>query len=117
MQLSPRETKFLSRRRQLLRAWRITGPVVLLLLLVTGVLMFINYPLMFNPFEVVDRLESQTLDDTTLQLMALLLPVTMLMVFLMLVVVVLLVFAVMANDKKYLAILDRLNADHNDRSG
>jgi hypothetical protein len=117
MQLSPRETKFLSRRRQLLRAWRVAGPVLLLLLFVTAIFMFINYPLMFNPFELVDRLESETLDVSTLQFMALLLPVAMLMVFVMLLVVVLLTFAGMANDKKYLTILDRLGNDDTEHSG
>jgi len=106
--MTPKELAFLNRRRQLLRIWRITGPLLLLVLAVGVVLMFLNYPLMFNPYEAIDRFEAGTLDVSTLQLMALLLPVAMLMLFVMLLVVVLLAFAVMGNDKKYLAIIERL---------
>ena len=116
MDIQPREQKFLERRRQLLRAWRITGPVLLLALVAAGIFMFINYPLMFNPYVLTERLESSTLDETTLHLMALLLPVAMLMVFFMLLVVVLLVFELMSKDKKYLAIIDRMRGKNNDRS-
>lgn len=111
------QQRFIMRRRQLLRTWRVIGPVLLLLLIIAGVIMFFNYPLMFNPYESIERLEAGTLEDSTVQLMALLLPIAMLMVFFMLVVVVLLSFAVMANDKKYLAIIERLHTTHSDGPG
>lgn len=114
MNMTPKELAFLNRRRQLLRIWRITGPMLLLVLAVGAVLMFLNYPLMFNPYEAIDRFEAGTLDVSTLQLMALLLPVAMLMLFVMLLVVVLLAFAVMGNDKKYLAIIERLYSNRKD---
>ena len=106
--LTKQQQEFLTRRGKLQRAWRITGPVVLVGLVVAGVILFFNYPLMFNPYESVTRLDAGTLEDTTVQLMALLLPIAILMVFVMLVVVVLLVFAVIDNDRKYLAIIQRL---------
>ncbi len=107
--LTRKQQRFLLKRQTLQRAWRITGPVVLVLLVLAGAALFFNYPLMFNPYESMARLEAGTLADSTLQLMALLLPIAMVMVFVMLVVVVLLVFAVIDNDRKYLAIIERLH--------
>ena len=115
--LTRNQQRFIMRRRKLGRAWRVTGPLVLLLLIVAGVLLFFNYPLMFNPYESMARLEAGTLEDTTVLLMALLLPAAMVMVFVMLVVVVLMVFAVIANDRKYLTIIQDLQDAHDSRSG
>ena len=113
--LAGHQQRFVMRRRKLLRTWRVVGPLLLLFLVMAGVIMFFSYPLMFNPYEAIDRLEAGTLEDSTLQLMALLLPIAMLMVFFMLMVVVLFSFAAMANDKKYLAIIKDLQDAHNNR--
>lgn len=115
--LARKQQRFIMRRRKLLRTWRVVGPLLLLLLIITAVIMFFGYPLMFNPYEVIERLEAGTLENSTLQLMALLLPIAMLMVFFMLVVVVLLSFAALTNDKKYLAIIKDLHDAHNSRHG
>lgn len=115
--LAEHHQRFILRRRKLLRTWRVVGPVLLLLLIIVGVIMFFNYPLMFNPYEAIERLEAGTLENSTLQLMALLLPIAMLMLFFMLVVVVLFSFAAMGNDKKYLAIIQDLHDAHNKRHG
>ena len=112
MNISPQQQRFLDRRRQLLRTWRIVGPLTLVILIGLCVWLFLAFPLMFNPFEVVARLEGGSLESGTLQLMALFLPLTTLMLFVLLVVALLLVFAAMANDRKYLAIIDRCKADN-----
>ena len=83
---------------------------MLVILIGLGVWLLLGFPLMFNPFEVVARLEADSLQPGTLQLMALFLPLAMLMLFGLLVTVLLLVFAAMANDRKYLAIIDRCQA-------
>ena len=77
------------------------------LTLIVGVFMFFRYPLMFNPFELIARLEAGTLEDTTVHVMAMLLPVVMSLVLFMLFTIIMLTYAVMSNDKKYLAIIDR----------
>lgn len=115
--LTRNQQRFIMRRRKLVRAWRITGPLVLLLLIVAGGILFFNYPLMFNPYASIERLEAGTLADSTVQLMALLLPIAMLMVFFMLVVVVMLVFAGIANDRKYLSIIQDLQDTRDSRPG
>ena len=57
--------------------------------------------------ELIARLEAGTLEDSTVHVMAMLLPVVMLLVLFMLFTVLMLTYAVMSNDKKYLAIIDR----------
>ena len=89
MDITPKDEAFLSRRRKLLRFWRIAGPLLLLVVVVGAVLMFLNYPLMFNPFEAIDRSEANTLETSTLQLMALMLPLAMLMLLVMPLVIML----------------------------
>ena len=111
MDMTPKEQAFLKRRQQLLRIWRITGPLLLLVLVIAAVLMFFNYPLMFNPYEAIERLEAGTLDLSTLQLMALMLPLAMLMLLAMPMVIVLMLFAILGNDKKYLAIIERIESE------
>ena len=117
MKVSQREQRFLQRRRQLLRAWSIAGPLLLVVLIVLCVWLFLAFPLMFNPFEVVTRLEAGSLQPATLQLMALFLPLAMLMLLFIVLVILLLVFSALANDRKYLAIIDRCQADDDGKGG
>lgn len=117
MDLSPQEQRFLDRRRQLLRAWSIAGPLLLVTLIGLCVWLFLAVPLMFNPFEVAARLESGALETVTLQIMALFLPLAMLMLCVLLVIVLLLLFAALANDRKYLALIERCLANGGGQDG
>ena len=61
---------------------------------------------MITPYEVITRLESGTVDQSTLEMMAVLLPVTFVLVCFLLAVFVAMMYQAFSNEKKYLEILE-----------
>lgn len=114
MHIDSRLDAFLRKRRQLIAAWRVAGPLALLGLTVLFAWLYLQVPLLVNPFEVADRLESGTLEGPTLAIMSLMLPVMAALCLLLMVVVILFVYAAIANEKKYLQAIDRLSGVDDD---
>ncbi|MCP3867091.1 MAG: hypothetical protein GY703_03165 [Gammaproteobacteria bacterium] len=109
--LSAKEQDFVERRRRLIRLWPWVAVFLLVLLgLLTAWLMLKN-PMLTNPLEVADRLAANSIDRVTLETMALLLPVVMLLCLSMVAVIILYGFAMFGNEKRYLAIVDRINQE------
>ncbi len=108
MHINVQSDAFLEKRRKLIAAWSIAGPLSLLGLAAFFVWMYLSTPLLVNPFEVAERLESGAIDEPTLAIMSLLLPVMISLCFLVLVVIILCVYAAISNEKKYLQLIDRL---------
>ena len=107
MQLSDEEHRFLSKRSRLLQAWRYVGTILLVILIGLGIWLLLSKPLLANPFIVMARLKSDSIPDSTMALMAGILPVVVLMCIVLAVTVVLFVFAAFYNEKKYLKIIRR----------
>ena len=105
------ELKFLNKRKRLINTWRLVGPLSLVLILGFLLWFYVRYPLLVNPFEVVSRLESGTLETSTLSLMAVMLPIMFLVCFGLLITIVLLMFVAFSNEKKYLEILSNFKKD------
>lgn len=105
---SEADAKFLDQRRRLNRHWRVAG--WFLLAAITAVLgfLFVTNPILVSPWEVAARLRTGTLPLSTLQTMALMLPVTFLGCFVLLVAVVVFQFAAAANERRLIAIVDVL---------
>jgi ABC-type transport system involved in multi-copper enzyme maturation permease subunit len=99
---------FLEKRRKLITAWSVAGPLSLLSLAALFAWLYLRNPLLVNPVEVADRLESGAIDEPTLAIMSLLLPVTISLCFLVLIVMILFVYAAISREKKYLQVIDRL---------
>ncbi len=108
MPLSADETRFLKKRSRLVNAWRPVGAVLLVVVggLAGGLFWFV--PLLANPFAVADRLAGQAVAESSMVVATMLLPVVVLFCLLLAAAVVLLVFAAVANERKYLAIVERL---------
>ncbi len=70
--------------------------------------MFIRNPLMVNPFEVASRLEAGTLEETTMILLAGMLPIMLGLCFLLLSVLIVFGFVMFSHERKYHRIIDRL---------
>jgi len=106
MKIDQQQHEFLARRRRLVKLWRYVGP--LMLLVIVGLVWFLttSTPLMINPFEIISRLESGAVDQPTLEMMAVLLPVTFILVCFLLAVFVALMYMAFSNEKKYLEILE-----------
>lgn len=109
--ISANKHKFLSKRKRLMKSWRLVGPLCLLAILGFLVWFYIRYPLLVNPFKVAASLKSGVLEVTTLSLMAIMSPIMFLVCFGLLIIMVLLMFVSFSNEKKYLEIINNLQKD------
>ncbi|MBN1223193.1 MAG: hypothetical protein JXB23_08075 [Candidatus Aminicenantes bacterium] len=105
---------FLKKRRRLAIFWPVVATLLLMGILAFLVWMFVKNPLLVNPFEVASRIDAGTIENSTLILMAGMLPIMFLACILILVVVVLFGFSMFSKEKKYLDIIDRLLREETD---
>ncbi|HXK55181.1 MAG: hypothetical protein KDI74_15215 [Gammaproteobacteria bacterium] len=108
MELTEKERVFLDRRRRLLQLWPPVGYLLLSALSIFTAWLFWKNPLLVNPYLVWKALQSETLEDSSLILMAGMLPVVMLLTLLVCLFVVLFVFTALHNEKRELELIARL---------
>ena len=107
MELLDGESAFLQKRARFVRSWRYVGPGLICVIAALGSWLFGQHPLLANPAHVITELQRGGIDQSTIELMAMLLPIaTCLLVFLCL-VGVLFSFASFSNERKYLEIIAR----------
>ena len=111
MQLNDQEQRFLAKRARLVKTWRYVGTILLSMLIGLGMWLFFSKPLLANPFVVLTRLKSDSIPESTMALMAGMLPVVVLMCIFLAVTVVLFAFSVFSNEKKYLTLIQRESND------
>ena len=111
MHLKATDSTFINRRSSLVKYWPVAGSLLLLMLFGLGGWLWIDIPWLINPREVVDALEAGKLPDSTLTLMAMVLPVIMLACLVFSVLFVLLAWRGFANERRLLEIIERLQAD------
>lgn len=68
---------------------------------------YFRVPLLINPREVIARMGTGTLARSSLETMAVMLPVVFGLVFFLLVVMIVLIFVALANEKKYLRLIEK----------
>ena len=108
MDLSEQETRFLAKRTRLVNAWRYVGVVLLISLAGLGGFLFWFAPLLANPFTVLTRLSTDSIPPSTMALSSAMLPIMFLTCMLLALAIVLFAFAAISNERKYLAIVQRL---------
>lgn len=108
MSLSDVDAKFVGQRRALARRWPFVGWA--LLAAIAGVVgfLFLQSPMLVAPWEVAGRIRTDSIPQSTLQVMGVMLPLTMLGCFLLLAIVVVFQFAAAATERRLLAIIDSL---------
>lgn len=106
--LGERDATFLDQRRTLTRHWRVAGWLLLAAIVAVLGFLFVASPILVSPWEVAARMRTDTLPLSTMQTMALMLPVTFLGCFVLLVAVVGFQFAAVANERRLIAIIDTL---------
>ncbi|MCL4190385.1 MAG: hypothetical protein KJZ87_01470 [Thermoguttaceae bacterium] len=107
MELSNEERHFVAKRAKLVQTWPYVGAMLLTMLVGLGVWLFLSKPLLANPFFVLSQLDRRAIPESTIALMAAMLPVVVLVCLGLAVTVVLFAFAAFSNEKKYLAIIQR----------
>lgn len=108
MELTETERRFLDKRRKLLNIWPLAGYLSLsMLALLTGWL-FWKSPMLVNPYLVWSELQSGSIGESNLLLMAGLLPVVILLLLIICLIVVLFAFSAFNNEKRELKLISRL---------
>jgi hypothetical protein len=114
MKLTGQETAFVKQRGRFVRSWPIVGSICGVLVLGFTVWMWIFRPLLVNPWEVLSRLKSASLPDSTMTLMAAMLPIVFLACLFLLLALIVICFLAFSNERKHLAIIQRLGGSGED---
>ncbi len=107
MSLSKTELLFVEKRERLTKHWPAFGVGILLLLIVLACWLWLKTPYLLNPWAVGVGLENGTLPESTMALMAVMLPIVMLMFLLFACAVVVLLFVGFANERRLIRLLRR----------
>jgi len=106
--LDDKEKKFLANRRKVLKLFPTAGGAGFALVITYLIWAYYKTPLLINPNVVKAKLIEKTIEDSTLTLMALLLPWIMLALMLTVLALIAFAFSWLALEKKYLKIVDRV---------
>jgi hypothetical protein len=115
MELSDKQLKFIHRRRKLISFRKYV--VLFLSILFVAFLgwMYHRAPLLVNPYEVMSRVESSSLDKNTMILMAGMLPIIVLLALFLLGALIIFFFIAMSNEARYIEIIDQIIDDKQDK--
>lgn len=105
--LTEAEESFVERRRRLMRSWPYVGSGLLALVASFLVWLVIAQPHLANPFFVMSEIERGAIAQSTLTLMAGMLPVAVLAALFVCLATVVLAYAAFSNERRYLALLEK----------
>jgi len=111
MNLTAQEKSFIKKRNKFARSWPLVGVIMILVLIALGVWLFWSRPLLINPWFVLSQLKAEVVSESTLILMAVMLPISMLMCLGIIVIVILLGYSVFSRERKYISIIHGLIAE------
>ena len=111
-----KDLAFIKKRSFFARWWNVVGSVMLAVLVGMALWFFVTVPNFINPLYVIEQLKSGTLQQSTLVIMAAMLPIVVLGLILVCCAVIGFGFAVFANERRYLAIIERMRQETEDRS-
>jgi hypothetical protein len=104
--LTEKQEKFLSQRRFFTKSWPWVGTILLFIVIIFGGYLFLNLPLLVNPFHVLTQLEKGEISNSSLALLATIGSMAFLIIGFILLVFIVFIFIEMANERKLLTIID-----------
>lgn len=107
MSLSQAESLFVEKREKLTKHWPAFGFGILFVLAALAFWLWLKVPHLINPWVVGVGLEKGTLPESTMVLMAIMLPIVMLIFLVFSGAVVLLAFAAFSNERRLIQLLRR----------
>ncbi len=111
MKITVTDRDFVDKRRIYVRSGPIVLGVCLAIIASFGLWAYWYQPLLANPFEVARRINDGLLDDTTVVIMAVMLPIAMLVSIALTAAVVGLCWAGLSKEKRYMRIIDSLTSE------
>lgn len=102
------EERWLDRRRRLVRLWPWVGSGMVVMIVGFWGYLLLRRPLLANPFHLMHELQHHAVSEATLVVLAAIGSLMVLATGLLLLVIVALAFAAMANERRLIAMVDRL---------
>jgi hypothetical protein len=115
--LDEKDLDFLKKRSFFARWWNVVGSVMLAVLGGMAVWFFVKVPNLIDPLHVADQLKAGTLKQASLVVMAGMLPIVVLGFILVCCAVIGFGFAVFANERRYLRIIEGMQEAELHRRG
>jgi hypothetical protein len=110
MGLNQEQRGFLEKREGFVKSWRYVGPLLFAVIAGFAIYLYVRTPLLINPYEVFARIESGSIERSSLETMALLLPLMFIVVCFLLLVLIVMMYAAFSNEKRYRDIVTALDA-------
>lgn len=106
--LDPSEDRFISERKTRERFGLFVFPAAIVFVCLVWAALFSFVPMLVNPFEVISKLETQTLAPGTLTMFVVVGALAMNVVFLLMVALSVLGIVIARRERRYLKMIDRL---------
>lgn len=110
MSLSPADKKFVEKREKRVKYWPFYGGAALVLLIAYGVWLWVKTPHLIKPWHVIESVQAGTLSESTMGVMAFMLPIVMAALLVFAFVVVLLWFVMFYNERRLIRLVRKLEA-------
>ena len=106
--IDEKDLEFIEKRRFFARWWNVVGSIMLFVLGGMAVWFFVRVPNFINPLHVIEQLKEETLPQSSLVVMAAMLPIVVLGLLLVCCAVIGFGFAMFANERRYLQIIAKI---------
>ena len=106
--IDEKDLEFIKKRSFFVRWWNVVGSIMLAVLGVMALWLFVKVPNLINPLHVIEQLKAGTLQQSSLVVMAGMLPIVVLGLLLVCCAVIGFGFAVFGNERRYLRIIEEI---------
>jgi|ACQI01.1.fsa_nt_gi succinate dehydrogenase hydrophobic anchor subunit len=107
MQKQNADLEFIQKRKKLIALWPYAAGFLILLLAGLVAFLWMQTPWLINPYAAMVRIQDNSFDYGSLQMMAMIVPILFSALILILLVFTLLMFAVIQREKKYIALIEK----------
>jgi hypothetical protein len=115
--IDEKDLAFIKKRSFFVRWWNVVGSIMLFVLGGMAVWLFVRVPNFINPLHVIEQLKAGTLQQSTLVVMAGMLPIVVLGLLLVCCAVIGFSFAFFSNERRYLRIIkDMQKSEENENA-
>ncbi len=107
--LSDNDRIFLKKRKRLVAMWNTVAVVMLIGLVALFLWIFFTSPYFANPLYVAEALKQNDIEASVMTVSTIMLPVVVIMQFATVAVFIVFGFAIFANEKRYLSMIENLS--------
>ena len=111
MKLSLADKAFIEKRERRAKYWPFFGGASLMMVVGYGAWLYLKMPHLINPWHVMEQFKAGNLSESTMGVMAVMLPIVMGALLVFALVVVLLLFITFHNERRLIRLVRKLEAD------